>query len=147
MKMMRLDPFRELETLSNRLNQAFGAGLVRQQNEDSTFADFAPPMDIEETEHEYLLKADLPEVKKEDVKVGIQNGVLSVEGERKQEKEEQNKTYHRVERVYGKFVRRMAVPTDVDEQKVGAEFKNGVLTVRLPKSAAAKPKTIDVKVA
>jgi HSP20 family protein len=147
MKMMRLDPFREFESLSNRLNQAFGAGLVRQPNEDSTFADFAPPMDIEETEHEYLMKADLPEVKKEDVKVGIQNGVLSLEGERRQEKEEKNKTYHRVERVYGKFVRRMAVPTDVDEQKVGAEFKNGVLTVRLPKSAAAKPKTIDVKVA
>jgi HSP20 family protein len=111
------------------------------------FADWAPAMDIEETEHEYLMKADLPDVRKEDVKVGIQNGILSVEGERKQEKEDKNKTYHRVERVYGKFVRRMTVPTDVDEQKVGAEFKNGVLTVHLPKSAAAKPKTIDVKVA
>jgi HSP20 family protein len=145
--MIRFDPFRELETLSNRLNQAFGANLTHRQDDDSMFADWAPAMDIEETEHEYLMKADLPDVRKEDVKVGIQNGILSVEGERKQEKEDKNKTYHRVERVYGKFVRRMTVPTDVDEQKVGAEFKNGVLTVHLPKSAAAKPKTIDVKVA
>jgi HSP20 family protein len=73
--------------------------------------------------------------------------MLSVEGERKQEKEEQGKRFHRVERAYGKFVRRLAVPSDVDEQKVMAEFKDGVLNVHLPKSAAAKPKQIDVKVA
>jgi HSP20 family protein len=147
MKLMHFDPLRELETLTSRLNQAFGQPVNRQGNEDALFADWAPAMDVEETDQEYLIKADLPDVKREDVKVGIQDGILSLEGERKQEKDEKNKKYHRVERLYGTFVRRMSVPMDVDETKVGAEFKNGVLLVRLPKNAAAKPKTIDVKVA
>lgn len=147
MKLMHFDPLRDLEALTSRLNQAFGQPVARQGNEDALFADWAPAMDVEETDQEYLIKADLPDVKREDVKVGIQDGILSLEGERKQEKDEKNKKYHRVERLYGKFVRRMSVPTDVDETKVGAEFKNGVLMVRLPKTAAAKPRTIDVKVA
>ncbi len=147
MKLMHFDPLRELETFTSRLNQAFGQSVTRQGNEDALFADWAPAMDVEETDQEYVIKADLPDVKREDVQVGIQDGVLSLEGERKQEKDEKNRKYHRVERLYGKFVRRMSVPTDVDETKVGAEFKNGVLLVRLPKTAAAKPRTIDVKVA
>ena len=145
MKMIRWDPFRELEALSSRLNPYFAS--PRRDGEDPAFADWAPAVDIEETDHEYLMKADLPDVKKEDVKVGIEDGVLSLEGERKHEKEEKTTTYHRTERLYGKFVRRMAVPTDVDQQKVMAEFKNGVLNVHLPKSATVKPRAIDVKVA
>jgi len=148
MRMMRWDPFRELESLSTRLNQYFGPTMMtRRDADDATFAEWAPAVDIEETDKEYVMKADLPEVKKEQVKVGIEDGVLSLEGERKQEKEEKTTKFHRVERVYGKFVRRMAVPTDVDEQKVAAEFKDGVLTVHLPKSAIAKPRAVDVKVA
>ena len=147
MKLMNFDPARELEALSLRLNQAFGLPSTRQSNDEALFADWAPAMDIEETDQEYVVKADLPDVKREDVKVGIQDGILSLEGERKQEKDEEKKKFHRVERLYGKFVRRMSVPTDVDEAKVGAEFKNGVLVVRMPKTAAAKPKSIDVKVA
>jgi HSP20 family protein len=146
MKMIRWDPFRELEALSSRFNPYFGQPAPRS-GEDSTFADWAPAVDIEETDHEYLMKADLPDVKKENVKVGIEDGVLSLEGERKQEKDEKTTQYHRTERVYGKFVRRMAVPTDVDQHKVMAEFKNGVLNVHLPKSATVKPHVIDVKVA
>jgi HSP20 family protein len=111
------------------------------------FADWAPPMDVQETDKEYLIKADLPDVKKEDVKVAIEEGILSVEGERNQEKEEKGRKFHRVERAYGRFVRRMAVPTDVDATKVVAEFKDGVLNVHLPKAPTAKAKTIDVKVA
>ena len=111
------------------------------------FADWAPAMDVQETDKEYLIKADLPDVKKEDVKVGIEDGILSVEGERKQEKEEKGRKFHRIERAYGKFVRRMTVPTDVDATKVAAEFKDGVLNVHLPKSADAKPRMVDVKVA
>ena len=99
------------------------------------------------TDTEYLVKTDLPDLKKEDVKVAIQDGVLSLEGERKQEKEEKTKKYHRVERSYGTFVRRLSVPADVDQQKVQAEFKDGVLTVHMPKSASAKPRSIDVTVA
>lgn len=144
MKLMRWDPFRELETLSSRLNQYLNQPAVEAT---AGFADWVPAMDIEETDTEYILKADLPELTKENVKVGIDDGVLSLEGERKQEKAENDKKFHRVERVYGKFVRRLAVPTDVDQQKVVAEFKNGVLNVHLPKSASAQSRAIDVKVA
>ena len=104
-------------------------------------------IDVQETDAEYLVKADLPEVARNDVKVAIDDGVLTVEGERKQEKEEKGKKFHRVERTYGKFVRRMAVPADVDPIKVAAEFKDGVLNVHLPKSPTAKPRAIDVKIA
>jgi HSP20 family protein len=149
MNIVRWDPFRELEEVSSRLNRFFGQPAVRRGTEDESafFADWAPAVDVQETETEYLVKADLPEVKKEDVKVDIKEGILSVEGERRQEKEEKGKKFHRIERSYGKFVRRLAVPTDVDEQKVGAEFKDGVLQVHLPKTAAAKPRAIDIKVA
>jgi HSP20 family protein len=147
MKMIPWDPFRELETISSRLNQYFSQPPARRDNGDAVFADWAPAVDVEETNTEYLMKADLPDVKKEDVKVAIEDGVLSLEGERRQEKEDKGKTYHRVERLYGKFVRKLAVPTDVDQQRVAAEFKNGVLNVHLPKVASAKPKTVDVKVA
>lgn len=148
MNMVRFDPFKELEDMSTRLGRL--AGLTPRMTTDvdgAFFADWAPAMDVQETDKEYLIKADLPDVKKEEVKVGIEDGVLSVEGERKLEKEEKGRKFHRIERAYGKFVRRMTVPTDVDATKVVAEFKDGVLNVHLPKSAVSKPKMIDVKVA
>jgi len=148
MNLVRWDPLRDLEDMSNRLTRLVGYEPARRlaETEGAFFADWAPAMDVEESDKEYLIKTDLPDVKKEDVKVGIEAGVLSVEGERKREKEEKTRKFHRVERAYGKFVRRMSVPTDVDPTKVAAEFKDGVLNVHLPKSEAAKPKTIDVKV-
>jgi HSP20 family protein len=147
MKMIPWDPFRELDSLSQRLGQYLAQPAGKSPGSDAVFADWAPAVDIVETDGAYLMKADLPDVKKEDVKVAIADGVLSLEGERRLDKEEKGKTFHRVERMYGKFVRRLAVPTDVDQQKVAAEFKDGVLNVHLPKSASAKPKTVDVKVA
>jgi HSP20 family protein len=114
---------------------------------DTFFTDWAPAVDVQETPAEYILKADLPEVKKEDVKVEMEDGILTIEGERKQEKEEKGKKFHRVERSYGKFVRRFALPTEVEAGAVGAEFKDGVLVVRLPKVATTRPKSIEVKVA
>jgi HSP20 family protein len=149
MKLTRWDPFRELEEMSTRLNRVFGQPLVRTPaaGENEAFADWLPAIDVQETSTEYLIKADLPDVKKDDVKISVQDGVLAIEGERKQEKEETGKTFHRIERSYGKFVRRMAVPTDVDQPKVAAEFKDGVLHVHLPKSPSVTPRTIDVKVA
>jgi HSP20 family protein len=147
MNLVRFDPLRELEDMSSRLNRFFGPPMRRQTDEDGMmFADWSPPMDIQETDTEYLVKTDLPDVKKEDVKVAIEDGILTVEGERKQEKEEKNKKFHRVERSYGKFVRKLAVPAEVDAQKVAADFKDGVLNVHLPKSPLAKPKSVDVKV-
>ena len=147
MSLVRWDPFRELETIQTRLNRLFGEVPDRAAEQGSVFSEWAPAVDVAETEKEYVIKADLPELKKEDVKVELLDGVLTVEGERKQEKEEKGKTFHRVERSYGKFVRRFALPTEVDAAKVQAEFKDGVLSVHLPKTAVAKPKAIEVKVA
>lgn len=148
MAVVRWDPFRELEDVQTRLNRLFSLRPSRRpEDEESFFADWSPAVDVQETDKEYLIKADLPEVRKDDVKVELQDGVLTVEGERKQEKEEKGKRFHKIEREYGKFVRRFTVPTEVDGTKVQAEFKEGVLSVHLPKSAKATPKAIEVKVA
>ena len=147
MALVRWQPFHELEDIQARLNRLFsGVGLSASGDERFSFTAWAPAVDIEETEREYLVKADLPEVKKEDVKVTVDDGVLTIEGERKQEKEEKNKRFHKIERAYGKFVRRFELPTEVDAAKVQAEFKEGVLNVHLPKSSNGTPKTIQVKV-
>ena len=149
MNIVLRDPFREFEDMSTKLGRFFSQPYLRRTVDDDGgfFADFSPAVDVQETDKEYIVKADLPDVKKEDVKVGIEDGVLTLEGERKQEKEEKNKKFHRVERAYGKFVRRLALPTEVDAQKVAAEFKDGVLNVRLPKAESVKPRAIAVKVA
>jgi HSP20 family protein len=146
MNIVRFDPFRELEAMTARLNRLFDPTILRKDDPDG-FSGWAPAIDVEETDREYRVKADLPEVTKNDVKVNIEDGILTIEGERKQEKEEKNKKFHRVERVYGKFVRRLNVPSDVAEDQVAADFANGVLNVRLPKSAAAKPRNVEVKIA
>jgi len=148
MNLVRWDPFRELEEMSNRLNRIFHRPTLRTGNgkEALTIADWAPSVDISETDSEYLIKAELPEVKKEDVKVTLQDGVLTIQGDRKQEKEEQGKKFHRVERSYGSFVRSFTLPDYVDDAKVKAEFKEGILNLHLPKSEKAKPKAIDVRV-
>ena len=146
MNLVRFDPFRELEAMSTRLNRLFGGSPIVSAEADG-FGAWAPAVDVEETANEYVIKADLPDVKKADVKVGIVDGVLTIEGERKQEKEEKDKKFHRIERTYGQFVRRLSVPTDVDQAQVAADFKDGVLNVRLPKAANAKPRSVEVKVA
>jgi HSP20 family protein len=147
MNIVRWDPFRELEGIQARLNRMFGDRLSSGiEGGELSFAEWAPAVDIQETEKEYVIKADLPEVKKEDVKVEFEGGVLTVEGERRQEKEEKGKTFHKIERGYGKFVRRFSLPTEVDGTKVSAEFKEGVLNVHLPKAPNGKPKAIAVKV-
>jgi HSP20 family protein len=148
MNIVKWNPFRELEDIQTRLNRVFNEAPLRRTDDDGLFfADWAPPVDIQETDKEYLIKAELPEVKKENVKVEMLDGVLTIEGERTQEKEEKGKKFHKVERAYGKFVRQFTLPTEVEAAKVQAEFKDGMLNVHLPKSAAAKPKMIEVKVA
>ena len=113
---------------------------------DRAFRAFTPAVDIHETEKEYVIKADLPDVNKDDVKVEFQAGVLSVEGERKQEKEEKGRKFHKIEREYGTFIRRFAVPSEVDTAKLSAEFKDGVLNVHLPKLPDSKPRNVSIKV-
>jgi HSP20 family protein len=148
MNLVRWDPFRELEEVSTRLNRLFNQSLGRRTVEDegSLLAEWAPAIDVQETDAEYLIKADLPEVKKEEVRVELQDGIICLQGERKQEKEEKGKKFHRIERAYGRFERRLALPSEVDAQKVAAEFKDGVLRVHLPKSASVKPRSVEVKV-
>src|ERR671913_930584 len=141
MTLVRWDPFRELEDMSERLNRVFSRPELRTNGKENlTVADWMPTVDISETESEYLIKAELPEVRKEDVKVTVEDGVLTIQGERKQEKEEKGKKYHRIERSYGRFVRSFTLPDTVDESKVRAEYADGVLSLHLPKSEKAKPK-------
>ena len=143
------NPFKEMEDLQSRLAKVFGLAPARVGNgaeELMTVAEWTPSVDITEDDKEWLVKADLPELKKEDVKVTVENGVLTISGERKLEKEEKNKKYHRIERAYGAFVRSFSVPDGADAEKVNAEFKDGVLKVHLPKSEKAKPKSLEIKV-
>jgi HSP20 family protein len=142
------NPFRELDEVQNRLGSFLGGRFPRfgDGNGGLQLADWSPQVDITEDDKEYLIKADLPEMKKNEIKVNVENGVLTVSGERKTEKEEKNKKFHRIERSYGTFQRSFALPEDADGAKVAAEFKEGVLRVHLPKNPVAKPKAIEVKV-
>ena len=148
MSLVRWDPFRELEEVSDKLNRMFSRPPARRDNgqEAMTVADWIPTVDISETDGEFLIKAELPEVKKEDVKITLQQGVLTIQGQRVQEREERGKRYHRIERAYGTFARTFTLPDYVDDANVRAEFKDGVLTLHVPKSEKAKPKAIEVKV-
>ena len=107
---------------------------------------WSPPVDILEDEKEFLVKAELPDLKKEDVRVVVENGVLTISGERRFEKEENKRRYHRVERSYGSFSRSFSLPDGADPAKVNAEFKNGILQVHMAKSEVSKPKQVEVKV-
>jgi HSP20 family protein len=143
------DPFREFQDLSDRLNRIFqGNQNARDAGEQTlTVFDWAPSVNISETDKAYLVKADLPEVKKENVKVAHENGVLTIEGERKQEKRDENEKFHRVESSYGKFLRRFTLPEDAQEESIEANFKDGALTVVIPKAVVQRPKSREIKVA
>ena len=139
-------PYREMEEMTDRLNRFLGTWTRPNGKELLTVTDWTPVVDIQETDVEYQVKVELPEVKKEDVKVTVENGVLTLQGERKQEKEEKGKKFHRIERSYGSFLRTFTVPLDTDETKVAADFKDGILKVHLPKTEKPRPKAIEVKV-
>lgn len=143
------DPIREMEEMQNRVASLFGRRLPLKKDggeEELTLTEWIPAVDIAEDDKEYTIKVELPGVNKEDVRVSVEGGVLSISGERKAEKEEKNKKYHRIERTYGSFARSFTLPEGTASDRVGAEFKDGVLKVHLPKDEKAKPKSIDVKV-
>ncbi len=144
----RWNPFREMEDLQHRIFTNLGLTPARTADgkETMTVSEWTPLVDITEDEKEYLIKAELPEVNKDAVKVTVENGILTITGERRFEKEEKGKRYHRIERAYGSFLRTFVIPDDADDAKVNADFKDGLLTVRLAKSEKAKPKSIEVKV-
>jgi len=148
-ELSRWDPFRELEDMQHRLSSVLGRQTQRRHDggrESITVAEWAPLVDISEDDKEYLIKAELPEVKKEETeKVTVENGVVGL-FERKLEKEEKDRKHHRIERAYGSFGRSFALPEDADAEKVNAEFNDGVLKLHIAKSEAARPKQIEVKV-
>lgn len=140
----RWEPFRDLASMRSDLDRLFESFFGRAPAIREDF--WAPTVDVMERDGNIEVKAELPGMKKEDIKVTVKDNVLSLTGERKQEKEEKEKTYHRIERFYGKFCRSIELPADVEAGKVKAIYKDGVLHVVLPKPESAKPKQIDVEV-
>jgi HSP20 family protein len=147
MALIKWDPFNEIDDMVSRLERYTGKlGWPNLRREDFATSEWTPRVDIVETEGEYTIKAELPEVNKEDVKVSVENGELTLSGERKQEKEEKNKRFHRIERYYGSFMRSFTLPDNVDETKIKAVFKDGMLNLSLPKSAEHKTRSLQVKI-
>lgn len=145
--MMNQDSFRELEHMSHRLSRILeGRTTPRGDRESMSQADWVPAVDVMETDSEFLLMAELPGVKKKNVKIWIEDGVLMLSGQRDQERDDKGTRFHRIERIYGRFARSFSLPDSVDEEKLKAEFENGVLAVHLPKSEKAKPRSIEVQV-
>ena len=143
----RWNQLKQLEALQHGLGSLFSrspAQWPEGQEEPLAVAEWSPLVDISEDDKEYLIKAELPEVKKEEVKITLEDGMLTITGDRKFEKEENGKKYHRVERAYGSFVRTFSLPDDASPGKVSAEFKDGVLTVHLAKVAKAKPQQVEI---
>lgn len=146
----RWSPWKELEEMEKRLSTIFGrpqAGTTGENKEAISVTQWSPLVDITEDDKEYVVKAEIPEMKKEDIRINVHDDVLTVSGERKYEKEEKGKKFHRVERAYGSFMRSFTLPEDADGSKISAEYKDGMLKVHLPKSEQAKKKAIEVKIA
>jgi HSP20 family protein len=145
------NPLREMDEAQNRLHRFFLGGFPNRigsgEIHSLAVADWSPEVDISEDDHGYQLKADLPEVKKDEVRVTVEDGILSVSGERKSQKEDQKRKFHRIERSFGTFRRSFTLPEDADSTKVTAEFRDGVLKVHLPTTTTPKSKAIQVKVA
>ena len=145
MTIVRWNPWRELEEITDRYARTVGQAQAGGQEVVAT-GDWAPRVDIAETDTAFEIKAEIPDVKNEDVKVTVYNGVLTIRGEKKQETEEKGKKFHRVERKYGSFTRNFTLPDNVDETDIMAEFKDGILNLQIKKTEEAKPKAIEVKV-
>ena len=142
------DPFKELEEFENRLATAWGRGALKPNGEEAiAISEWAPIVEISEDEKEYVVKAEIPGMKKEEVKVTVDDGVLSISGERKTDKEEKNRKYHRVERAYGRFERSFTLPEQVDSTQTKAEYEDGLLQVHLPKTGKPVSKAVEVKIA
>lgn len=148
MNLIRWNPFSEMESLFNPLGmRSYGRlpRLFRGDNGDVTF-EWAPSADISETDKEYLVRAELPGVKKEDLKVSLDNGLITIEGSRRQQREDKNERFHTVECCYGNFSRTFSLPERVKADAIRSEFKDGILTVHIPRDEAlSKPQRISVQ--
>jgi HSP20 family protein len=144
MPIMKYNPFNETEDFPTGL-RVFQDSLSRLLSEP-TSRPWSPPVDIYETENELVLKADVPEVDPKHVAIQMENGTLTLKGERRFDEQRNGRGFHRIERGYGAFVRAFSLPDTVDPDKVKADYKSGVLTVTLPKKEVAKPKTVNVEI-
>jgi HSP20 family protein len=150
MTLVRWDPFREFAQLQDRFNRAFGEAYGRHGSDEGflTSGAWVPPVDIYQNgEHELVLTAELPDMTREAIDITVDKGTLTIKGEKKVASDVKEDQFHRVERRYGTFSRQFSLPQTVDPAKVAAEYKNGLLTVRLPLREEAKPRAIKVDVA
>ena len=147
MTITRLDPFREFATLQDRMNRLFGNVYLRDEDVTNR-SEWIPAVDIFENDnHDLVVKADLPDMTREDIEVTVENNTLTLRGAKKFPGEVKEEQFRRIERSYGTFSRSFTLPNTVDASKVSAEYRNGVLTVKLPFREEAKPRTINVEVA
>ncbi len=140
-----LSPWQGFEALRRRMERLFNE-FMPEESEDVLQSRWLPVVDVSENKDNYVIHAELPGMKKKDVKITLQDDVLTISGEKKVEREEKDKTYHLVERSYGQFSRSFTLPAKVEADKIKAEFKDGVLNITLPKAPEAKAKEIDIKV-
>jgi HSP20 family protein len=141
----RLEPFRGISTLQDQFNRLFNESF-RNRGEESPLTTWAPAVDIYETPNELVVKADLPDANEKDIDVRVENNLLTIRGERKFEKSVTEENFLRVERTYGAFSRTFSLPNRLNADAIGAEYKNGVLTITLPKREESKPRQVKVTV-
>jgi HSP20 family protein len=147
MAIVKVDPFREFAAMQDRMNRLFGNVYLRDED-TGIRGNWVPAVDIHETEHhDLVVRAELPGMNREDIEVVVENSTLVLKGEKKLDTEVKEEHYRRIERTYGTFHRSFTLPNTVDASRISAEFKNGVLTVKLPFREEAKPRTISVDVA
>jgi HSP20 family protein len=146
MSLVRWDPFTDVDSLFNRFLPATLARWPRFASDESRKVAWAPSADISETDKEFLIRAELPAVKKEDVQVTFEDGMISIKGERKQQKEEKGEKYHRTESFYGSFERMFSLPENVNADMIRCESKDGILTVHIPKTEVPEKKAKQITV-
>ena len=146
MAITRWDPFRDLSILQERMNRVFEDAAVRgwKNDEPSATTSWSPAVDIYETDSEIMVQAELPGVDRKDIALQLENNVLTLKGDRRFEKETNQENYHRIERSYGGFSRAFTIPTIVDEDKIRADYKDGILKIALPKKDQVKAKQIKI---
>jgi len=146
MRVIKWEPFRDIDDMFDRVFADAMRRWPRGSNEERRVYDWAPAADVSETDKEYLIKAELPEVRKDDLNITVQEGVLTLAGERRQEQREDNEKLHRIERFHGTFSRRFTLPDDADERGISAESKDGVIVIHIPKHKVAQPQSRQIQV-
>lgn len=146
MRLVKYNPWRDMLDLEERVNRMFGDLVPQRTRREDLIGGWEPAVDVYETEKDFVLKAEIPEVEEKDVHVSMEGNILTISGERRKEEEIKEENYHRTERYYGSFCRSFALPDTVDREKIKATYKGGVMKLTLPKKEAVKPKEIKVEV-